>query len=452
MKNIIYQERESRTLEFKEKIADYGKLAKTIVAFANGLGGTIIVGIEDKTRRVKGLTEDAIDKYFEEIPRAIFQIITPNLTAHLFERNYEGVSVLGIQIYPGDNKPYFITSEGHKRGVYVRVGSHTMRANEQFLEELNLQRENRAYDELLALRAQVNSLDKDIIEECFEQKISNHLLESNRIIGRDHISQQLFPTFGGVIMFHNNPSEILTEAYISCAHMRGTSGRNIIEFKDFHGPLVKISRSALELTANWLERDFSIKKGGELKGNLLVPFEALREGIYNAILHRKYNIPGPVKLTLWKDRLEIFSPGSFPGLMDMQNLGDGTTYIRNRALSLIARKIGLMEKRGTGIRLIIDSCKAMGDVEPIFEEGADWVKVTFKFLSAGQRKSMGIDGRFMDLLREKDLIRNRDVVDACMVSRETANKLIKKGIKRGLLQKDGEGRSTRYWVKEVMPS
>ncbi|MFH1652884.1 MAG: ATP-binding protein [Pseudomonadota bacterium] len=353
--------------------------------------------------------------------------------------------MLGIQIYPGDNKPYFITKEGHQKGVYVRIGSHTMRANEQFLEELKLQRENRAYDELLALRSQISSLDKGLIEECFKQKISNHLLESNRIVGRDHISQQLFPTIGGVVMFHDNPTEVMTEAYISCALMRGTSGRHIIEFKDFHGPLVRISHSALELAANWLERDFSLK-GGKLEGELLVPFEALRESIYNAVLHRKYNIPGPVKLTLWRDRLEIFSPGSFPGLMDKQNLGDGTTYIRNRALSLIARKIGLMEKRGTGIRLIIDSCKAKGDVEPVFEEGADWVKVTFKFLTEGQRKNVGIDGRFMALLRERDVISNRDVVEACMVSRETANKLIKKGIKKGLLQKEGEGRSTRYWI------
>lgn len=442
---IEYPERESRTLEFKELVRDYRNFAKTAIAFANGIGGTIIIGVRDRTRTVLGLTESSIDRYVEEIPRAIFQMVTPHLMVHAFEKNLEGRSLLCTNVYPGDNKPYYLTSEGAQRGIYVRVGSHTMRANEQFIEELKLQRENRSYDEILLHRQSADQLDARLISQQFAQKATDHLLESNRIAGRDHISGQLLPTIGGVIMFHPNPSSVIPEAYISCARMKGENGRDIIERHEMEGPLPIIAESAIKQVEAWLERDFTLH-GSKLEGKPLIPREALREGIYNAVLHRKYNIPGAVKITLWANRLEIFSPGHFAGLMDLKNLGDGTTYIRNRVICSLARKIRLMEKRGTGIRLIIDSCEAEGKVAPIFEEGADWVKLTFKFLSPKKQTARTTEEIFEELLNRQKVITNREIVGACGVSREKANRMIKQEIKRGRLNADGRGRSTKYWV------
>lgn len=446
--HIKYPERESRTLEFKEVARDYRKLAKTAIAFANGIGGTVIIGIDDKSRGIVGLSESSIDRYLEEIPRAIFQMVTPHLIVHAFERNFEGHHLFCINVYPGDNKPYYLTSEGKSKGIYVRIGAHTMRANDQFIEELRLQRENRSYDELLLHRQSIEHLDRNLIGQQFGQRATDHLLESNRIAGRDHVSGELLPTIGGVIMFHPKPSSVIHEAYIGCARMKGERGRDIIETHDFEGPLPNIAESAIRQVEKWLERDLTLK-GSKLKGRLLIPHEALREGILNAILHRKYNIPGATKITLWANRLEVFSPGHFVGLMDFKNLGDGTTYIRNRVICALARKTRLMEKRGTGIRLIIDSCKTTGDVVPIFEEGADWVKLTFTFLSPRKQMVQTTEERFEELIRGKSVITNREVVLACSVSREKANRMIKQEIKRGRLKQDGRGRSTKYWVIDL---
>lgn len=60
--------------------------------------------------------------------------------------------------------------------------------------------------------------------------------------------------------------------------------------------------------------------------------------------HRKYWIPGAVKIALYDNRLEIFNPGNFPGLFDLSQLGDGTTYLRNPNLARLARRLGLVEK------------------------------------------------------------------------------------------------------------
>ena len=98
------------------------------------------------------------------------------------------------------------------------------------------------------------------------------------------------------------------------------------------------------------------------------------------LLHRKYWVLGAVKIALYDNRLEIFNPGNFPGLVDTNNLGDGTTYLRNPNLVRIARRFGIIEKLGTGIKLILESCKKADLKAPEFIEGADSVKIVFHFL------------------------------------------------------------------------
>ncbi len=94
----------------------------------------------------------------------------------------------------------------------------------------------------------------------------------------------------------------------------------------------------------------------------------MREAVMNALIHRKYTIPGATKIALYADRLEIFSPGGFPGLVSVSNLGDGTTYLRNHVVANIARKMKLVEKIGSGIRLIFDSCRDAGLKRPRYEK------------------------------------------------------------------------------------
>lgn len=69
-------EREGRQLEYKEKLNSYNNLLKTVIAFSNDIGGKIVIGVADKTLATVGLSEDYLEKYLEEIPRAIFDAIT----------------------------------------------------------------------------------------------------------------------------------------------------------------------------------------------------------------------------------------------------------------------------------------------------------------------------------------------------------------------------------------
>lgn len=181
----------------------------------------------------------------------------------------------------------------------------------------------------------------------------------------------------------------------------------------------------------------------KLVGTAIIPEVALREAIVNALLHRKYSIPGSVKIALYDNRLEIFSPGNFPGLVDMNNLGDGTTYLRNPNLARNARRFGIIEKLGTGIRLILESCKKAGLKKPEFIEGADSVKVIFHFLPDEEKFSLEED-KLLALFNMREEVKVEDVQTYLNVSRNTATRRLTQLLENGHIKRIGKGPAVRY--------
>lgn len=137
MSAITYPKKESKTIEFKETLPNKNQLIKTCVASANGQGGEIIIGVKDITREVVGVREKIANKILEETSNSIYDSISPALIPEVFEKNFAGKSIVIIKVYPGQKPPYFIKHEGSKKGVYLRVGTITRKATEEYIEELH---------------------------------------------------------------------------------------------------------------------------------------------------------------------------------------------------------------------------------------------------------------------------------------------------------------------------
>lgn len=156
----------------------------------------------------------------------------------------------------------------------------------------------------------------------------------------------MFIYSGNFIFFSKSPELVIPEAIVICTQFKGTKGRNIIRSQEITGPIPQLVEKSLNLVISWLETNLEISKSGQLQGTTPVPDIALREAIINAVIHRKYFIQGATKIAIYENRIEIFSPGEFPGLVSIDNLGDGTTFLRNPALAKLARKSKLVEKLG----------------------------------------------------------------------------------------------------------
>ncbi|MDO8953886.1 MAG: ATP-binding protein [Gammaproteobacteria bacterium] len=439
--SYIYSERESKSLEFKSQIPDFLKLIKTCVAFANGIGGKIIIGVDDKTRSVIGVDDKARNRIYDEFPNSVYDATSPSLLVEIYEKSFEGLSVIIIEVPSSIKKPVFIKGEGMPKGVYLRAGSNTRRANSEYITELMRENQRTYFDEE-AVQAGIDILSRDLLQAIFGKVDSPRLVAEKILTPSNTNTKKYYPTIAGVLTFCETPHVYIPEATIICTRFRGIEGRDIIQSEEIQGCLEKQITNSFQLVRSWLIRNYQLT-GVKLQGKTIIPEIALREAIANALLHRKYSIPGSVKIALYDDRLEIFSPGNFPGLVDLSNLGDGTTYLRNPHLARIARRFGIIEKLGTGIKLILESCKKSDLKRPEFIESADSVKIIFYFQPEEKNFSLDED-KLLALFTMREEVKLDEVQTYLSVSRNTATRKLNLLIKDKKIKRTGKGPAVRY--------
>ena len=107
---------ESKNLEFKEVMPSNLSIAKTTCAFANGGGGSIIIGVADKDRTLTGINELDIPELEEKISNIIYTIVEPTPAFNIMVYNIKGTFLLKIEIFPGSLKPYHLKNKGEVEG------------------------------------------------------------------------------------------------------------------------------------------------------------------------------------------------------------------------------------------------------------------------------------------------------------------------------------------------
>jgi ATP-dependent DNA helicase RecG len=106
-------------------------------------------------------------------------------------------------------------------------------------------------------------------------------------------------------------------------------------------------------------------------------FFVIRELITNAFCHRDWSIFGQkIRLSLFDDRLELFSPGALPNTLTLENALAGVSFYRNPNIAQLCRDYGLVEKAGRGLQKIIAICKQLGLPNPEFQCDSTFIKTT----------------------------------------------------------------------------
>lgn len=246
-------------------------------------------------------------------------------------------------------------------------------------------------------------------------------------------------------MLHRAPERYIPEAYIILSRMRGDRGTNTVASHDLAGSIPQQAEEAMAILEGWLGREPSRKGARILNRKWALPMEAVREAVSNALFHRRYSIPRAIKIALYATKLEVFSPGHFAGPFVPESLGDGCSYIRNRVVCTLARRMGLIEKRGTGIKLMQDAMADFGLPAPVFEEGSQWFKVTLSMMpKEKQASAMNYQELILEMIEKAPEISSSDVCSRLGVSKVTAVRLLGQLITRGLIKKVGRGPKTRY--------
>ena len=160
-------------------------------------------------------------------------------------------------------------------------------------------------------------------------------------------------------------------ADVACALFMGTDKVRILDRRDFHGDVYSMIDEVVAWILSKINVEYIIKHVKREERPEL-PEEAVREAVVNALAHRDYRSTANVQIYLFKDRLEIVSPGGLPA--GMTEAGLGTKSIpRNPLLFGILHRMEAVERIGSGIRRIRDLCREHGVAEPVIDVSDHWV-------------------------------------------------------------------------------
>ncbi len=140
---------ESRNIEFKATLPkDSERYLKTIIAFANTQGGQMIIGIDDRTRKVIGVDEDILFRMMDGISNAVSDACAPQIVPNVELQTIDGKTVIVVTVTPGPNRPYYLKTKGKSGGTFIRVAGTSRPALPEKIKELEMEGARISWDEL----------------------------------------------------------------------------------------------------------------------------------------------------------------------------------------------------------------------------------------------------------------------------------------------------------------
>ena len=452
MTKIRYPEPESSTLELKSILPKSEQIIKTIISFCNHHGGKIVVGVADD-RTIIGLPERELDDSMQWVEKAVYEASFPPFIPRVSLQRIGDKALLIIEVSSGMNKPYYRRSEGIEKGTYIRVGRNTVRATPETIEELRWQTAGIHFESLPIHRATINDLDKKLFTAFMQNRkndgeveFSIEMLKAYGLVVTEHAHH--YPTTAGILLFGKAPQKYFSEAMCICTHFQGIEGREVIATVDCEGDLFRQFNTAYDFVLTRLTTAFTIE-GPKRTEKLEIPKKAIREAILNAFIHRNYHIQAPIKLAVWANRIEIFSPGAFPGPIDVNNLRTGRSYIRNPNICKAFREAGYIEKLGSGFIVMLDSYQSYNLPPPQVIDGGDYVKCILSRPSpyGKYQETEDLQARILALFQAYPELPTKEIIQALGVARTTLHRALTSLLEANVLERTGHTKATRYRLK-----
>lgn len=370
---------ESRNVEFKVTLPkESEKYTKSVVAFANSQGGKLIFGVDDKTREVAGVDEDELFRMMDSISNAISDSCRPQIVPNIEPQTVDAKTVIVVTVTPGANRPYYLKSKGKDKGIFIRVAGTSRPAYPEKVKELELEGARIYWDELTCIGYEVtDEMVKKLCDDIlrFRNKMG---LPKRDVTLTQLINWKLLKKENDSLMA-SNAFALMTSDYFSfsktqCAVFRGTERTVFLDKREFSGPIYEQIVEATDFVLRNIRLGATID-GLVRKESYELPLEAIREMIINAHCHRNLMDDSCIQVAIYDDRLEVTSPGGLYNGLTYEELMNGHSKIRNRAIANVFNKMGLVESWGTGVKRILCAARDYGLPTPSFQVFDDMFRV-----------------------------------------------------------------------------
>ena len=368
---------EDSALELKSLVVKEGRVrspdrrdfADELAAMANGRGGTVVLGVDDGTREIRGIPLgdlDAVEGWVREICN---DSVKPPLDADILKIELDGAAGGRVPILRVDvGRSLFVhRSPG---GYFRRLGSSRRELAPEALARLFQDRSQSRvirYDEFVVPRTAPSDLDYSLTRRFSREDTSPDTLRKLHIVADDDDGVERL-TLSGVLLCTPDPQRWLPHASIQAVSYAGE--RTAIDYqtdaRDIGGPLDGQVAEAL----HFVRRNMLVRAAKGLARSERPQFSerAVFEALVNAVAHRDYSIHGArIRLHLFGDRLELYVPGALANTLAPDSLHLRQASRNELIVSLLARcpapanlvRTRMMDRRGDGVPIIRDECEQL---------------------------------------------------------------------------------------------
>ncbi|MBU3877738.1 DUF977 family protein [Faecalicatena sp. AGMB00832] len=430
--------RESETVELKAVVVE--DIKKEIIAFANGQGGKLYIGVQDNGE-VIGL--DDPDGTALQISNMVRDAIKPDLTMFLHYETLEigGKCIVFVEIQRGTERPYYIAKKGLRpEGVYVRQGYSSVPATDTLIRRMIKETDGDSFEEM-------RSLEQELTFDSAQKEFSDRNLpfglvqmKSLGILSQDDIytnlglllSEQCMHTIKTAVFEGTNQNIFKDRKEFSGSLFRQM--REVYDYIDFHNQ----TRSTFDKLLRIDSRDY--------------PEAAIREALLNTLVHREYSFRASTLISIYEDRIEFTSIGGLVQGVTLDDVMIGISVCRNAKLANIFYRLELIEAYGTGIRKIMDAYEESGKKPQIItsDNAFKIILPNLNYQESQYQKQQVMSEEndseriVIELAKEQGAVTRKQVERLLGIGQTTSGRLLRRMTERGELIQEGKGKNTHY--------
>ena len=435
------------------------QLAETLVAFANGDGGTVLLGV-DASGQVTGdlQLEDA-----ESLLRAALSQCRPLVRTEW--QQFEDRDGFAVALQVARSTELHLLADGR---VLVRTHAGNEPLDGAKISHLAATKASGDFEMEPIPGATRADLDDGVIADYLKRRTARlgrdvRMSEEELLGAVGALNSEGQPTVAGILLFGREPQFFIPQSGLIYVRFAGNEPRGpgglpgYSRREEFNGPLAQVIEQSWAILLQEM-RGEAVVRGLQREDRMLYPPFAVREALVNAVCHRDYRLTGRrVEIRQFDDRLEVSSPGGLPGYITLDNIVE-EHFSRNPRLVNGLFEWGYIEQLGLGIDRMIEEMVQMGHPQPDFRPTPySFTVILHRGSAAQQRKA--IMPEWSARLNERQIrgaairagdgrITNREYRDLCPdVSPETLRLDLADLVDKGLVMKVGDKKGTYYILK-----
>ena len=348
---------EKQDVEWKEKWKD--EYLKWICGFANAQGGTIYIGKND-AGEVVGVNN--AKKLLEDLPNKIKNSI--GIVAEVNAAEYNGKEYLTINVDP---HPFPVSCQGK---YYICSGSTNQLLTGATLDSFMLRKQGVTWDSVPVPYVTNADLSESAIRHFLGNAVKKGRLNNSAeretlksLIDKLNLYKNNYLTNAAVLLFHENPEKYVFGSYIKLGFFE--TDTEIIYQDEIHGSLMMQIDKAINMIYEKYLRAKITYEGIHRVERYPFPYEAVREALLNAVVHKDYTSGIPIQVSIYDDKLYISNDGRLPETWTLEEfLGKHRSKPFNPLIAHVFYLAGYIESWGRGIEKIFEACKTDGIYQP----------------------------------------------------------------------------------------